>query len=109
MEIDNFFSAVSIQANTSLPDEVQLTLALKTAYVIYPSVQAAKTVLYRLEGVVNINGKTINADFYQMNLTKPKATTVDDNLLQDWICDKVDQIQAVRLQELRQKNEVSQM
>jgi hypothetical protein len=80
---------VSIQASTSLPDEVQLTSALKTAYIVYPSVQAAKTILYRLEGIVNINGKTIKADFYQMNLTKPKSSTVDDTLLQDWICDKV--------------------
>jgi hypothetical protein len=91
-QIDNFLTAVSMQANTSPPDEVQLTSALKTAYVIYPSVQAAKTILYRLEGKVNINGKSINADFYQMNLAKPKATTVDENLLQDWICDKVEAV-----------------
>lgn len=82
-------AAVSIQAQTSQPDEVQLISALETAYVVYPSVESAKTILYRLEGKLNINGKLIEADFYQMNLSKPKSSTVDADLLQDWICDKV--------------------
>lgn len=81
---------MSLQAHTSPPDEIQLASSLKTAYLVYPSVQAAKTILYRLEGRVNIDGHSIGADFYQMNLTKPKTTTVDDSLLQDWVCDKVD-------------------
>ena len=97
---------MSIQASTSPPDEIQLVSAIKTAYIIYPSVQSARTILYRLEGKVNINGKVIDADFYQMNLTKPKSSTVDDNLLQDWICDKVNVISSVWLQKLCQKNEM---
>jgi hypothetical protein len=80
---------VSLQAHTSPPEEIQLISALETAYIVYPSVEAAKTILYRLEGKVNIDGTPMEADFYQMNLAKPKTINVDSDLLQDWICDKV--------------------
>lgn len=88
-KIEKYFNNAAIEAQTSQPNEVRLISTLKTAYVIFPSVEAAKRVLYSLEGTATINGAKIGMDFYQMNLMKNKGNSTDANLIQDWICDKV--------------------
>jgi hypothetical protein len=82
-------AGTALLCDVSGPSEIQIIAALNTAYVIFPTVEAAKKVLYGLEGRAIFKGEISKADFYQMNLVKPKTNTLDSSLLQNWVCDKV--------------------
>ena len=57
---------------------------------MYPSIDAAKKVLFRLGGVVNITGSPMSLDYYQLNLKKSgSGADFDPTNAQDWICNKV--------------------
>ena len=97
MQIEIFFTSLSLQEGVNKPSEIQLISSLSVAYIIFPATDDAKKLLFKLAGRATITGYSMNVDFYQMNLMKPKASAVDENLLQDWICDKVQTCKSVQL------------
>ncbi|KRX09287.1 hypothetical protein PPERSA_05956 [Pseudocohnilembus persalinus] len=90
--IENAFQDVSIQAGTSLPDEVRMVVFFKQVFIQYPSVASASKVLYHQKGKIQINGFTYNMDFYVNEQQKQAQLTIPAYLdsTQDWMCEKCD-------------------
>ena len=61
---------IAIEVGTSIADEIKYMVALETAYVMFPSIDAAQKVLYKLQGKMQIHQTTLNIDFYPTNLAK---------------------------------------
>jgi RNA recognition motif-containing protein len=52
-EIESYFTALSHQSHTKMPEEVQYISAFKTAYVVYPTVDSARKVFDRVNGSIS--------------------------------------------------------
>ena len=59
-EIESYFTALSHQSHTKMPEEVQHISAFQTAYVVYPSVESARKVFDRVNGTISLDGVTCN-------------------------------------------------
>jgi RNA-binding protein 5/10 len=93
--IDQSLREIAINCQTSMPDQIQLISALGTAYAVFPSKEAAKKILYKLEGNLDLGNLKFPIEFYPSSIAKnnkqmPQTLAKDVNLVQDWICDKCD-------------------
>ena len=61
---------VAIEVGTSIADEIKYMVALGTAYVMFPSIDSAQKVLYKLQGKLSIQKTILSIDFYPTNLAK---------------------------------------
>jgi len=57
-------SDLAIELQTSQPEKIQLVPIFKTAYAVFPSVEAAKKILFSQKGKLNCEGLMLSMDFY---------------------------------------------
>ncbi len=95
---------------TSMPEDIKLISAIRVAYIIFPSIQAASKVLESFCGLIPINGNNYEINYTPSfsninnpNVAKPSTTYItslnSDNsqyttsmetiVHEDWICDYV--------------------
>ena len=87
-ELEKSLKGVAVEVGTSIPDEIKYVGTLGTAYVIFPSVDAAYKVLHRLQGRLTIHTHLLTIDYTPTNLAKNNLHS-NVNFVQDWYCDKV--------------------
>ena len=104
LQLEDLLRDISISLQTSPPDSIQLVSVFKTAYAVFPSVEAAKKILLvfklqnnsdnieqTLRGKIDNGQVNLDLEFYPTGVSNQRsaAAAKDVSLVQDWICDKV--------------------